>query len=411
MRRVYLATLFVVLAGLTWSLGQQPQKIAALEPVWWQAITAGGLANYQRRLADCRFAVIAIDTSGSIKWAPVPPAAIEGAGGALTRLEWEKAEALGTLQRLASQHLAVDVAGTGVVWKGATRPTVVVYAFNDDIRLIDLEGRGRAGPVPLRDLFEVRNGQVALRASVENAVNAIKDTNRLTWLNGAIATACPFTQTVRPDGILFLYTDGIPTTPNKGGLFDPIAARRATVAEMAAFLARCSTVILTGIDVEGTPAETFLRGLGGGSEGFLYVNAAVCRQPELPQILSITFAGLTDRRLGLRSGDAITVEVHWRTTEPRDVYWALLWASEEGSSEFEGIGTSLGARAEIIGGETVFGAATHMVSVSLSVPEVLGAFGEAFTVYIQAVAWRPGGRKEASNVLVIEVIPEASAED
>lgn len=411
MRRVYLATLFVVLAGLTWSLGQQPQKIAALEPVWWRAIVAGGLANYQRRLAACRFAVIAIDTSGSIKWAPVPPVVIEGAGGALTRLEWEKAEALGTLQKLASLHLAVDVAGTGVEWKGATEPKVVVYAFNDEIRLIDLEGKGRAGAVPLRDLFEVRNGQVVLRASAENAVNAIKDTSRLTWLSGAVATACPSTQTVRPDGILFLYTDGIPTTPNKRGLFDPIAARRATVAEMARFLERCSTVILTGIDVKDTSAEKFLRDLGGSSEGFLYVNAAVCTQPPLPQPLNITFGGVTDLRLGLQPEETVTIEINWGGATGTN--WVLLCDIQTSSAHFMGSPLGLSEFAATLSDGSFTGAGTAVVEFTVWETEEgleCDMSGDCVwrraPIYLQAFAFDPGGSSYVSNLLVVELETE-----
>jgi hypothetical protein len=398
MRRLGLcAVLAVVLGALAWSAAAQ-QRIPELDPVWWQAILQK--QGIVERAESAEAVVIAIDNSGSIRWAK--------------RLEWEKAWARTAIWFLAQMHLEIR-GGVLAVKAGGKNPPVVVYSFNSDIALLDLTGQGRAGPIPLLQLVENRGGSIVLKNAVVNAIDGVKDTGNLTWLNGAIDEACPYTRPVKPNGMLILFTDGKPTTPTRNGALNVPAAMRATKAAMTRFLANCSTVILTGIDVEGTEAEDFLAGLGEGyAEDFCYTNISVAAPSPLPRPLNIAFEGLEDPYLGLKPGDGVSFEIRWQPDDvdlqpAEDYMWALLLDTEEGALYFAGAELGLGEFARTIEAgqfDENFRAGVQLTMWEPGVPWER-------TFYIQAVAWRADGSSGpgsafVSNILHVEVLEENS---
>lgn len=275
---------------------------------------------------------------------------------------------------LAQTHLR-DQNGVPVVKVGMKNPLVTVYSFNHDISLVDLTGTGQAGSVPLLQLIEVNNGQLALKKATADAIDGILDSRNLTWLNGAIKNACQYTQPVTPNGILFLFTDGKPTTPTKKGPFNVPVAMRETKKEMGAFLKNCSTAILTGINVEGTDAEVYLKALGEEeSEDFFYTNISTEQLASLPRPLSITFEGLGDPYLGLRPDDVVTIVIRWQpddpqTEAPEAFSWGLMLSYETGEAFFAG---------------QPLGLSTDLMNVDS------GRFDERGVAEFRLTVWEPG---------------------
>lgn len=180
-------------------------SVAAQEPLWTDIIF-GNIQEAER-------IVFAIDNSGSVKE---------------TRLSLEKSAAATLIKTLS---------------RTGRNPRVEVITFNSDISVI----------VPLAPFNDVKD-------SIIPAINSIPNTDKLTWMNGAIDYACSITQLVHPNGALFLSTDGLPTTPERNGSRDDDPARDKTRAAAENFKENCSTLAVIGIEVSGEDEE-FLRAI------------------------------------------------------------------------------------------------------------------------------------------------------
>jgi parallel beta-helix repeat protein len=97
--------------------------------------------------------------------------------------------------------------------------------------------------------------------SVLAAIDAIQDTENLTWMNGAIDRACEIIgrEGKRGYGALVLATDGFPTTPD-GYSRDDSAAVEATRRAAENFKNNCSILAIVGVDLK-REAEEFIREL------------------------------------------------------------------------------------------------------------------------------------------------------
>ena len=202
MRRLACILILILAASLASVTGsaQQFRCIPPGPPDW--------IAGAQ--LQQAKAVVIAIDNSGSIR--------------AARRLRWEK---------LCAKEV--------VDFLDQFNPTAVleVVSFNSDFKVL-------VPPTPFNNL-NLNN--------VKAAIDGIRDTGNLTWINGVIDHACTVTQPRRPLGTLVLLTDGRPTTPIKNGMFNIPAAMNATGASAINFLNNCSTLGIIGLDVRGADLE------------------------------------------------------------------------------------------------------------------------------------------------------------
>ncbi len=358
------ASLAAVLVLFLFGLGQEAW--AQANQPWW-----GQVANKMAQpLRDCDALVFAIDNSGSIK--------------AKNRLNWEREAALQVLMWFVGTNLEVQN-DVPAIKAGRPNPTVTIYSFNADVAVLTLPS-GPNAPTRLLDLVEVQGGRLVLKKAVTDAVNGIKDTDNLTWLSGAVDTACP--STTGRKGILFLFTDHEPTTPTRNGPFAPGRAMAAFRASINRFIRNCSTVILTALDAAGTSADAFFKEVVEEdiSEHYLYISQRVS-DPPAARPVTVAFtetepggraAVLPDESIFVSEATTLTFHVSWKRPAGFAGAWVLLRDARDNEGEskawFHGERLDLseyrivahGTGGEPIGG--VITAAEGSTTVSVPVP-------------------------------------------